>query len=384
MTNRERSRAAHATSRRAFLGAGLGLALGTPLLAGRRTEEDWSAAADVLADATKSGSVHAAAICVRFDGREFSRAFGAATSVDAPFLLASISKTISAAAVMTLYDKGRFGLDDAVAKYLPEFNGDGRERITIRQLLTHVSGLPDQLPENARLRAGHADLSEFVAGAVRTPLVFAPGSRYGYSSMGILLASEIAQRIADKPFHDLVDEAVLEPLGLEHSAMGVGRFELKSLMRCQVEKAAPESGAGDPSTTDWDWNSPYWRKLGVPWGGAHGSARDVARFLADFLQPTGKMLKPETSRMMITNHNRKGLRPRGLGFDLGSQLGGAGCSERTFGHTGSTGTLCWADPATNAVCVVLTTLPGRAADPHPRSIASEKVARVVSAHGAAR
>jgi CubicO group peptidase (beta-lactamase class C family) len=369
-------------SRRAFLGTGLCTALGTPLLAGVREEpaarEEWSAAVDVLASATASGRVHAASLCVRHEGREFSCAFGAARTVDDLFLLASISKTISAAAVMTLYDRGEFRLDDPVRRFLPEFTGDGREKVTMRQLLTHVSGLPDQLPENARLRARHADLSEFVAGAIRTPLVFSPGSRYGYSSMGILLATDVARRISGTPFHQLVHEAVYEPLGMKSSAMGLGRFDAKSTMRCQVESAAPESGAGDPQSTDWDWNSSYWRKLGVPWGGAHGSAPDVARFLADFLHPSGKVLRPATSRTMIANHNREGVRPRGLGFDVGEHAGGTGCSERTFGHTGSTGTLCWADPTTDTICVVLTTLPGRAIDPHPRHVASDHVSKHVS------
>ncbi|MEQ8785525.1 MAG: serine hydrolase domain-containing protein [Pirellulaceae bacterium] len=309
--------------------------------------------------------------------RERRGAFGAAKSVDDVFLLASISKPILAAAVMKLYDEGKFGLDDPVQKFLPDFVGDGREKITMRQLLTHVSGLPDQLPENSKLRASHDPLSEFVDAAIRTPLLFEPGTRYSYSSMAILLASEVAQRITGADFPTLVDEAIYKPLEMRHSAMGLGRLKLENLMRCQVEQAAPESGAGDPAAKKWDWNSPYWRKLGAPWGGAHGSAQDVARFLAEFLHPSGKTLKPETARLMITNQNRPGIRSRGLGFDVGTNAGSPGCSEKTFGHGGSTGTLCWSDPATDTICVVLTTLPTRAANPHPRNVVSDRVAEAV-------
>ncbi len=363
--------------RRTFLQSSFGVCLGAPLLAAvKRNELD--AAADVLANATAKGTVHAASLHVQQGDRTFARSFGAAKSVDDLFLLASISKTISAVAVMTLYDRKKFGLDDRVQKFIPEFTGDGRETITMRQLLTHVSGLPDQLPQNARLRARHSRLSAFVDGAIRTPLLFPPGSRYSYSSMAILLATEVAQRLSGKTFSTLVDESVYKPLEMKHSAMGLGRFELGEVMRCQVENAAPESGAGDPATKSWDWNSAYWRKLGVPWGGAHGSAGDVARFLGEFLHPTGKILKPETARLMIANQNPDGLRPRGLGFDVGRGVGGLGCSERTFGHTGSTGTRCWADPATDTVCVVLTTLPARAVKPHPRDVASERVAKAVN------
>lgn len=349
-----------------------------PLIAALKAD-GLEAAAAILEDASARGQIDASALLVRRGDAEFSRTFGAVPSIDSPFLLASISKTISAAAVMKVHEEGGFDLDDPAVRHLPEFTGDGREKITVRQLLTHVSGLPDQLPENATLRARHAPLSDFVNAAMRTPLLFAPGTRYSYSSMAILLATEIAQRASGTSFPTLVDETIYQPLGMKHSAMGVGRLGLDSLIRNQVEFGAPESGSGDPSTKSWDWNSDYWRRLGAPWGGAHGSAPDVARFLAAFLHPDGKALKPETARLMIRNHNPEGLRPRGLGFDLGPALGvGPGCSERTFGHTGSTGTRCWADPESDTLCVILTTLPARAVDPHPRDQASQRVAEAVN------
>ena len=77
---------------------------------------------------------------------------------------------------------------------------------------------------------------------------------------------------------------------------------------------------------------------------------------------------------MVENHNPEGLTPRGLGFAVGKGAGSVGCSDRTFGHTGSTGTLCWADPASETICVVLTSLPRRAVQPHPRELAAERVA----------
>jgi CubicO group peptidase (beta-lactamase class C family) len=78
---------------------------------------------------------------------------------------------------------------------------------------------------------------------------------------------------------------------------------------------------------------------------------------------------------MIRNHNPEGLTPRGLGFGVGRDAGSPGCSDETFGHTGSTGTLCWADPRTQTICVVLTTLPGGAVKPHPREQAAAEMTR---------
>ena len=331
-------------------------------------------AAGVLASATAAGQVDAAVLYIRHRSGVFARSFGIARSVDALFLLGSISKPMTAAALMTLYDRGKFRLEDPVRKFLPEFAGAARGRITVRQLLTHVSGLPDQLPENEALRRRHAPLSEFVAGAIRTPLLFEPGSRYEYSSMAFLLASEVARRIIGTEFPTFIEEAVFRPLEMKHSALGLGRFPLEATMRCQAEDAAPESGAGDPAAREWDWNSPYWRKLGAPWGGTHASAPDVARFLGEFLGARGKVVKPETARLMIKNHNPAGFTPRGLGFGVGKESGSPGCSGQTFGHTGSTGTLCWADPASNTICVVLTSLPGRAVQRHPRELTAERVA----------
>jgi CubicO group peptidase (beta-lactamase class C family) len=77
---------------------------------------------------------------------------------------------------------------------------------------------------------------------------------------------------------------------------------------------------------------------------------------------------------MIKNHSSPGLTPRGLGFNVGKESGSPGCSAQTFGHTGSTGTLCWADPESDITCVVLTSLPARAVHPHPRELAAERVA----------
>jgi CubicO group peptidase (beta-lactamase class C family) len=297
---------------------------------------------------------------------------------DAMFLLGSISKPINVTAVMTLFDQGKFQLDDPVKKFLPDFTGDGRDDVTIRQLLTHVSGLPDQLANNSELRKEHAPLAEFAKHARRARLDFAPGTKYQYSSMGILLATRIAEQVSGSDILTLVERTVFQPLGMKHSAQGLGKFKLEEMVVCQTEGAAPESGGGDPKAKEWDWNSPYWRKLGAPWGGTHASAPDVARFLGEFLGARGKAVKPETARLMIRNHNPKGLTPRGLGFGVGKGAGSPGCSEQTFGHTGSTGTLCWADPASDTTCVVLTSLPRRGAKDHPRELAAERVAAASS------
>jgi CubicO group peptidase (beta-lactamase class C family) len=365
-------------NRRTFLQYGLATAWVAPVMAAMQQHDKLDVAANALTHAVAEKQVDAAVLYVRHRSSVFARSFGTARSVDDLFLLGSISKPITVAALMTQYDQGKFRLDDPVRKFLPEFAGAARERITVRHLLTHVSGLPDQLPENNSLRKRNAPLAEFVAAAVRTPLLFAPGSRYEYSSMAILLAAEVARRISGAELPAFVEQSIFRPLDMKHSALGLGRFPLEATMRCQAENAAPESGAGDPTAREWDWNSPYWRKLGAPWGGVHASAPDLARFFAEFLHREGKALRPETARLMIRNHNPDGLPPRGLGFAIGARAGSPGCSEATFGHGGSTGTLAWADLRSETICVVLTTLPGRNGRQHPRNLVSDRVAEAVA------
>jgi CubicO group peptidase (beta-lactamase class C family) len=365
-------------NRRHFLSAGLSATVAVPVWSSSLLAAmPWSRfndAVEILTKATETGQIAAGALQVTQRGQTSVRAFGKGISERSMFLLGSISKPVCVTALMTLFDKGEFQLDDRVSRFLPAFAGDGRERVTIRQLLTHVSGLPDQLPQNSALRKAHADLPEFVNHALKTPLLFAPGTQYGYSSMAILLATHVAELITKQDICQLVNQSVFEPLGLKNSAQGLGGFALSDMVPCQTEFAAPEAGAGDPDAKAWDWNSLYWRSLGAPWGGTHMSASNLTAFFAEFLEERGQVVRPETARLMTVNQNDVGLTPRGLGFHTGKSSGSHGCSENTFGHTGSTGTLAWADRASETICVVLTSLPGRAVEPHPRELAGARIA----------
>ncbi|MFO0911365.1 MAG: serine hydrolase domain-containing protein [Pirellulales bacterium] len=334
-------------------------------------------AAGELQRSVDDGLVAAAVMYVVQRDQVFARAFGTAASEQAMFLLGSISKPICVTALMTLYDRGAFQLDDPLRKFIPQFTGDGRDDVTIRHLLTHVSGLPDQVADNLQLRQRHAPLAEFVDHAIRTPLGFRPGTQYEYSSMAILLAARVAELISGLEIRTLVAQAVFAPLKMEHSAQGLGPFQLSEMVPLQTERAAPESGGGDPQAKDWDWNSFYWRSLGAPWGGTHASAVDLAAWIGEFLDERGEVLSPATARLMIANANPTGLQPRGLGWDVGPEAGSRGCSVQTFGHNGSTGTLAWADPATRTICLVLTSLPAAAVDPHPRQLAADRIAAAV-------
>jgi CubicO group peptidase (beta-lactamase class C family) len=334
-------------------------------------------AAKVMQDWTKDGRVQGASILVTQGRRSFARNFGTATGADPVFLLASITKPMTAAAVMTLVDSGQLSLDDTAAKFFPQFTGEGRETITLRQLLTHTSGLPDMLSDDEALRQQHATLADYRDGAFKAPLKFAPGTKYSYASMGILLSSQIAEKITGQPIADIVEQRVFKPLAMRHSSYGLRGRTNSDTVPSQAAPAVTE--AGKASWKDWNWNSAYWRNLGAPWGGALASASDVARFYQEFLMKRGTILKPATEALMITNQSPPGVKASGLGFDLLPSIGAPACGPATFGHNGSTGTLSWCDPGTGTICVVLTTLYEAAVRPHPTHLVSDLVAEAVKA-----
>ena len=296
---------------------------------------------------TDSGAVAAAVLHVRHAGQEMSRAFGAAR-VDLPFLIASPTKPMTASAVLWLRDRGELALGDPVKKYLPDFRGGDRDAVTIRHLLTHTSGLPDMLPENIELRRQHAPLAAFVARTCRTPLLFPPGEKVRYQSMGILLAAAIVETISGEPLPGLLARILFNPLQMRQTSLGLGGRPIADTAQCEVPPA---------ERSDWDWNSAYWRNLAAPWGGAHATARDLGAFIDAVASPSDNVLSAATRREMRaiqTGGHRPGF---GLGWQREPGAFGRTCSAETFGHFGSTGTAIWHDPVTATSCVVLTTRP---------------------------
>ena len=299
----------------------------------------------LIASRIKTGDVAAAAFLIRRGGFEFTRAYGTA-KIDTPFLIASLTKPMTVSAVMILRDRRQLDLSDPVKQFLPQFKGDGREAITIKHLITHVSGLPDMLPENVELRKRHAPLREFVERACQTDLLFPPGGQVQYQSMGILLAAAIVEKITAQPLPRFLASSVFAPLRMTRTSLGLGGRQIADTAQCQV---------AEPS--DWDWNSAYWRNLAAPWGGAHSTVRDLARFIEAFAV-SGSAPWPENTRREMREIQTGSLRPSyGLGWMREPGAFGKTCSHATFGHYGSTGTVFWHDPESQTTCVLLTTKP---------------------------
>ena len=339
---------------------------------------------DRLQAETESGDVTSASVLVARHGKVIlHRGFGKlsphpqapATQPDPVYLLASISKPVSVCGLMLLVERGQVVLSDPVQLYLPEFQGDHKKKVTVGHLLSHTSGMPDMLPENVELRRAHAPLSKFVAGALRTPLLYEPGTQFAYQSMGTLLAAEITERVMEMRLRDVLRREMFEPLNMKHTVLGLDGLKIEDTAIVQ------ENNGDSEDSRRWGPNSPYWRDMGHPWGGLHSTTGDLAILLQTFLNGGAygpfRLFSPVTTVAMTRDHNPAIGAPWGLGWALRDSrvwnyfgdLGSAG----TFGHVGATGTVAWADPARQLVAVLLTTRSDR------RGVLLNRISNIVQA-----
>ncbi len=321
---------------------------------------------DHLEAETQNSDVTSASVLVARHGKVIlHRGFGKlnphpdspATQPDTIYLLASISKPVSVCGLMLLVEGGKVVLSDPVQRYLPEFQGGHKDQVKVWHLLSHTSGMPDMLPANVELRRAHAPLSEFVAGALQTSLLYAPGTQFAYQSMGTLLAAEITERVSGNRLRDFLRQEIFEPLNMKSSVLGLDGLSIKDTAIVQ------ENHGDSENSRRWGPNSPYWRDMGHPWGGLHSTAGDLAILLQTFLNSGEygqfRLFSPMTTAAMTRNHNSTIGAPWGLGWALRDSpvwnYFGNLASAGTFGHVGATGTVAWADPARQLIVVLLTT-----------------------------
>lgn len=265
--------------------------------------------------------------------------------------LASLTKVIATTtAVMLLVEDGKMELDAPVVRYLPEFFGERKTEVTVRQLLSHTSGLP----AGADLWAPTPE--ESLRRALRTPLVRAPGSGVEYSDVGPVVLWAAAERAAGEPLPDYLRRRVYEPLGMSSTGFLPGQ---------DCERCAPtlflqrtrEPFRGRPS----DETA---RRLGGVAGnaGLFSTARDVGRFAAMIAgrgELDGVRVMSEETARLFTRMPQPGERPRAHGWQLfcptDTLEAPPPCTEPyAFGHTGYAGTSLWIDPDTGLWVVLLT------------------------------
>jgi CubicO group peptidase (beta-lactamase class C family) len=302
----------------------------------------------------------------RMVGRQRPAKDAPALRKDALFLIASPTKPVTATAIMMLLERGRLSLDDRVADFVPAFAANGKRDVQIRHLMTHTSGLPDMVPDNEKLRRAHQPLSAFLRETNRLPLLFPPGTRVNYQSMGILMLAEVVHQVSGVTLADFLAKEVFGPLEMNDTALGMQGPRRERIAHVRVPAALEKE--------DWNWNTPYWHGLGVPWGGLITSPGDFANFCQMMLNGgiLGKtrILSPASVRAMTSNQlaamprvpeEDRRCKPWGLGWRLNWPAHSANFGDllgpRTFGHWGATGTLVWIDPDAEAFFILFTTQP---------------------------
>ena len=260
--------------------------------------------------------------------------------------LASLSKVVgTTTAVMLLVQQGKMSLDDPVQAYLPEFMGSMKERVTIRHLLTHTSGLP------AGADVAGSSPQEGLLRLMRVNLEHSPGMRVEYSDVGFVILFAAAERAAGEPLYRLLDRRVFGPLGMHSTTYVAGEGCIRCAGTSRDRGLAYRGRVHDPIS----------RRLGGISGnaGLFSTAHDMARFAA--MMANGGELNGERVLRAATirafTQRQPGTGTRALGWDTpgapGTGAAGTRVSDRSFGHTGFTGTSIWIDPDRGTWVVLL-------------------------------
>lgn len=288
-------------------------------------------------------------------------------TVDTPFDLASLTKLFTSVAAVQQIERGTLGIDALVGAYLPDFRAAAEHGITVRQLLTHTSGLRPELP-----LYDCADDTERLARLRAEAPVGAPGA-YRYSDLNMLLLQHVLERVGGRGLDVLVRDGITRPLGM--TATGYGPCPGAAATEDQRRPWA-KADRGMLRGTVHDENA--WALGGVAGhAGLFSTGRDLAVFcrtlLAGGSYGAARILGPDFVELLLT--------APGLGFALDQpwfmgELAGRGAA----GHTGFTGTSLVLDRATDTFLVLLanTVHPRRRpADSGPRAAAATRLARAV-------
>jgi CubicO group peptidase (beta-lactamase class C family) len=303
---------------------------------------------------------------------------------DTIFDMASLTKVVATTtAVLQLLENGKLSLEDPVAKYLPQFRTPPRNRITVRQCLTHYSGLPPDLP-NHDLK--YTNKSKPSSRTIWNKIwqikpEAAPDEKWIYSDIGFVVLGRLVEKVTGKSLDQYTREAIFMPLKMNST-----RYRPPAQWRSHI--AATEKKP---------WGEVLLGKVHDPTayllGGVAGhaglfsKADDLVRFCQMILNGGElegiRILKPETVQLMTSPQSPPGKKDiRGLGWDIQtphSSARGDFFSPQSFGHTGYTGTSIWIDPPSQTYVIILS----NRVHPHDKGSSKYLRAEVANVVGAA-
>ncbi|VVJ22897.1 Beta-lactamase class C-like protein in cluster with YzbB [Amycolatopsis camponoti] len=274
---------------------------------------------------------------------------------DTIFDMASISKLFTSIAVLQLVERGQLTIDTPVSRFFPEFATGDKAAITIKMLLTHVSGFDaDPIPS---LWAGYPDIPSRRQAVLDSPLKNKPGTTYLYSDINLLTLGFIVEKLTGQPLDKVVHDRITAPLGMVDTGYNPPASKLNRVAATEFE-ANPPRGMVRGSVHDEN----AWSLGGVAGhAGVFSTATDMAVLAQTMLNGGSyrghRILGEETVRqMMLTNYNQQFPDDaHGLGFELDQPwYMGALASPVTAGHTGFTGTTLVIDPESRSFAILLT------------------------------
>jgi CubicO group peptidase (beta-lactamase class C family) len=324
-----------------------------------------------------SGLLPSCQLAIAFEGDVVLDVTLGDAAIDSRYVIFSCTKALIASAIWLLIGDDRLDPSERVAEIVPEFATNGKDVVTVEQLLLHTSGFPRAPlgPPDWYTREGR--LARFTCWR----LSFTPGTAFEYhpTSAHWVLA-EVIERTSGTDYRDFIRARILEPLGLARLELGVPDVRQGDI--------APLSGRGEPATPDeleaalgvrelpitevtepvlLGFNRPANLALGVPGGGAVSNAADLARFYQALLDDPGEVWSRDVRLDGISEIRNRFPDQRGVvanrtlglvvaGDDGQSAARGFGhtVSPAAFGHNGAGGQIAWADPATGLSFVYLT------------------------------
>ncbi|MCC5906420.1 MAG: serine hydrolase [Balneolaceae bacterium] len=280
-----------------------------------------------------------------------------AVEPDDVYDLASVTKVMATTtSIMKLVDEGKISLDDPVAKYIEEFKNGNKRQITIRHLLLHTSGLPAFRIYVDVFTTRH----EIIQAVKDEPLINGVGSRYVYSDLGFILLAEIVEQVSGERIDLFTRKELFSPLEMNYTWFNPDLVGPEIYNRIPPSEIDPVYRRGLVHRKVNDERAYYMGGI-AGHAGLFSNANDIAKYAFMLLNGGNyggrQLISQETIEYFIGE--RSSINHRGLGFDRKNNdarviTAGTLSSERTFGHTGFTGTSLWIDPERDIAVILLT------------------------------
>lgn len=327
------------------------------ILAANPSPSDFRAVDDLINDSIARGETPGAVLLVATrDKTVYLKAYGnrglqPATqpmTADTVFDLASLTKPVATAtSIMILVERGQIALQDPLAKYIPDFAENGKDSVTIEQLLLHRGGL---IPDNPL--ADYAEGPEVSMQKINAlKLRSTPGTKFEYTDVGYILLGQLVRVVDGRRLDRFAAEEIFGPLGMTQTMF--------------LPDSAVAARCAPTEQRDGHWmkgevHDPRAYALGGVAGhaGLFGTAEDLAKYCRMFIGGRGVLKKETIGEMIKLRELPNGTGGRGYGFDITSSFSGCRGDRfekgTTFGHTGFTGTMFWIDPKNECFFILLT------------------------------